>query len=1172
MITNLKRHIAFLLTGAALLLGMAGCSDLDSIFDFDKPEEGINGNLTVNFSVQGMGDITRGSTAASEFETRLHHVHLIFFSTADDSHLAHVQSQVIEKNGKRQFSFAIPKAIVPDTEFKVLAVGNADNFIPTADDGTVFATYSEYLDWFCQGRSYSEVRNGLKFSYQSSMCCEGMQNLPMYGELRDGAQEEVKFKYTINGDEYVITSYFYFKRAVVLIDLKSLTDKINIDYVKVVNAASDGYAFRDGATGVPVNANVTGEKPSHGVDGWINLNSANTSTGGNGTSGTEGQYTVLQNSLYAFPNNVSTTGTNDFRTTALMIAARYGNENKLTYYRFNLAHAGDPLSMLRNHIITVVIKGCKGRGDDDEEDAYNRQDQLLSAEVDEEWGAGSDIVTDTQGNFLMLSKTTTSIEGRVKNDKGEMLEGYKEIIQVRVNEGTTWDLRIKNQTGHSNDKFHFERIDDESFSVEAIENNTTYTLRLGYLDIIATTPQGTELEAPFIVQQVPEEEDPYELKVDHVRFEKEMEKNGGNLKTMSASGGRIEMLVETGSSVQGWTVTEVKYVSEEEGYVEVSAAEGKDVSLTPLVNNFCTFDDCTYSSNGGHLGHIIIDLAPNTFRQDRETWLRVDRVFPESATEDERKSVKPYYIHIKQAHLEVLLSLHPEPENRMLVLQGFDPAHETGTNHLDIANGISAQHEMFVSLADPDHYEYEVTSTFDCGRDLLLTALERAPRDTQAWHTGEGGTVTRLQQDKTGNDPRPNCSLTNDKLTGLLTGQKFYINTFNMGPGDPDIYGQITVRAVPKAGLDANLYGEYATSFTVKIENNCTLDDVFVPYGNNFLLVADRNCGALPRIDDKGAFQPALNYTDQPYHHITGYGNGDLQATDHTNGKKMYAGIVYQYSSKVNTEGHRVRGYYYSNSVTAPTATDYGGTVYPNSTLLAGTDVTDYGAVSEQWITNNHNNDDFKKWSSFYTSQELSWRVPTYTEWDSYIKPHIRWSKGRAYILSTENDMRNGKDRYVGCFLPIASSEENGCESKTIYLSSSIYSTAWDPGWGNNSSYTGISIYRPYHRWDNPKYYKVTNHTGACATVNTNNYSPNACNHGEITNYTGTYRKKVNDYWHEWNASVSFTDWTYFRPVRTVTPEEMEAYRSAFLRGNTQSGWQPSEPKYDKDGNLIPSV
>lgn len=1160
MITNLKRHIAFLLTGAALLLGMAGCSDLDSIFDFDKPDEGINGNLTVNFSVQGMGDITRGSTAASEFETRLHHVHLIFFSTADDSHLAHVQSQVIEKNGKRQFSFAIPKAIVPDTEFKVLAVGNADNFIPTADDGTVFATYNEYLDWFCQGRSYTEVRNGLKFNCEQSMCSEGMQNLPMYGELRDGAQQEVNFQYTINGDEYIITSYFYFKRAVVLIDLKSLTDKIHIDYVKVINSAAEGYAFRDGATDLRINANVTGEKPSHGVDGWINLNSANT-TGGNGTSGTDGQYTVLQNSLYAFPNNVSTTGTNDFRTTALMIAARYGNENKLTYYRFNLAHAGDPLSMLRNHIITVVIKGCKGRGDDDQQDAYDRQDQLLSAEVDEEWGAGSDIVTDTQGNFLMLSKTTTSIEGKVKKESGEMIEGYKEIIQVRVNEGTTWDLRIKNQTGHSNDKFHFERIDDESFSVQAIENNTTYTLRLGYLDIIATTPQGTELEAPFIVQQVPEEEDPYDLKVEGVIFDSAMEKNGGNLKTISNTGGRLELQVSTGSSVQGWTVTEVKYIKEEDKYVELEKPEGKNIELTSLVNNFCTFDDCTYSSNGGHLGHIIIDLAPNTFRQDRETWLRVDRVFPDNVSEDDRRKVKPYYIHIQQAHLEVLLTLHPEPENRMLVLHGFEPNRTTGTNNLDISNGISAQHEMFVSIADPDHYEYEVTSTFDCGRDLLLTKGERAPRNTHAWHSGNDATgeVIRYQQDCTGNPERPRGPLTeaeithlsNNKLTGMLTGQKFYLNVFSMGPGDPDIYGQITVRAVPKADLDTALYGKYATSFTVKIENSCTLDDVFVPYtNNNFLLVADRNCGAVSRKDNKGAFIAARNYTCQPYVHITGYGNGDLQSTDTHNGLNTCAGILYQFTRSVNAEGHRTGPDYnypaHTNSSTILNNSDLFNAL-PSGTSFSTANsfdqvinmVTDGSAVRNYFILNPENNDDTEAYSCFYKSDEMNWRVPTKDDWNTYIAPYIRWSKSRAYILSSEKDLRNGSERYVGAFLPIV--EQDGF---TIYLSSTVFHSGH---YDLNNSF-GVSGWHA-HLWDNPVYFKVFNH-----------------NTTSLYNLLGQYAR------YSGGAATSYLNYTYFRPVMTVTPERMEYYRSKFLRGNTQSGWQPSEPKYDENGNLIPSI
>lgn len=1008
------------LTTLMLAAAATSCSDYDENFFPDITGGNAGEHMAhIGYSVDGMTYQTRSSVVAAHHETELNHVHLIFFSSDDESYITSVQAQVITNesnpvNVKRTFSFSIPSALKQDEDYKVIAVGNGDNFRPCDDSGVQYNSYLEYIEAICPGHTYSEVKNTLEFYNPQAMCAKSTPLLPMFGELINAAHVEIPFNYSIDGDSYVVNGEFYFKRAVSRIDVSNLIpDKFIVDYVKMVNIREGGLAYQDGKNCGEVIEAIDGEDvtaPQEGTNGWVRVES----TLVNGQQ-------QLKASLYAFPNIVASTSPNDELTTAVLIAGRYGKDTALTYYRFNLATSGEALSMQRNHIYTAIMKNITGRGDATEEEAMRREKPVLTAEVIEDWDDNSSVTTDSDGNFLLLSRTTVTLEGTA---------GLTEVIQVKVNEGTKWNLEIVEQTGNNNDKFEMKPMGDgESFYVKTLEDNTTYTLRRGFINIVATTPQGNKLTAPFIVQQVPNEEDPKYLLVEN--------KSTNYSTTVAGIGGTLNLQIETGSTVEGWTCKEValkdkKEVTDDKGNVvdyEYTFEDKTPTKRDEITNKFAVTQIGTYTSNGGHMGHLIVEMNANISKEDREVYLKVERVMPADYKGD---PIDPIYVIIKQPKSEYLISVFPYPENGTLYIEAFTPLLTDDSK--DLSNAISAQEEFFVSLADPDNYTFEVTSSFDYYRDLRLSANKKLDATTQMSHYQVNSKPVFQPQEG------------NLKLSNMTNGQKFFVNVFNTGPGDPDINGEIVVRAVPK---DAS-YEVQEITFHVVITTQCKIDDVIVPYGGNYLLVADRNCGAKPRLNDNKGFVPALNYGLNPYVHISGY--GDINTTDNHNFD--FRGELYQYST--------------TNDAT-----------WANSLFFSNSDATRYDVVYKEFTEKSLDEDQL--YSTFYTSAERKWRMPTTGEWDSYIVPRIRWSKRRPFILSTEMNNSGSTPMYVGCFLPL---DQDG---------TSYYWTATQ----NNSS-------RAYYR-----------------------------NVGATHSTGGSYANKTNKY--------------MFRPVRTVTAAELNAYKAKFL-------------------------
>lgn len=113
----------------------------------------------------------------------------------------------------------------------------------------------------------------------------------------------------------------------------------------------------------------------------------------------------IQTGLYFFENLVPYPVQNDYQTTCLMIAGRYGGSPGVTYYRVNIHEQGVSQDLERNHLYKIKITDVKGPGEEDIDDAYNKNEADIEYTVNDwEDGFQGGYVTDQYGNRLAVSQ------------------------------------------------------------------------------------------------------------------------------------------------------------------------------------------------------------------------------------------------------------------------------------------------------------------------------------------------------------------------------------------------------------------------------------------------------------------------------------------------------------------------------------------------------------------------------------------------------------------------------------------------------------------------------------------------------------------------------------------------------------------------------------------------
>ena len=738
--------------------------------------------LTVNYSF----DDPQTRAAATGAEREVKDV-AIFFYNADDANPAgetYVGCQAVivpEGSGSSgSFPLPLPATIIQGNTYKLVVIGNYNRYAP---EGRSLTDYAELYNT----RTYSKMKQEI----QGQLAPDGarvINPLPFWGRLlgKDGNET------TLTGPSPTDTSLgvsVKFSRAVARFDVSNLAaDQLKIAWVKVCNYRNKGYFFHESIPAGNIVRGTAADAPG-GVlpPGYVSAGEPS------GTPGSLRQ-NLTSGGLYAFPNTVSYTSQDDKLTTFLLIAGYYQdpketvpNTTKLTYYRANMSENGSSQILRRNYIYTLVINNVKKEGSDTEDGAMNDKEKLLDYEVDNDWESeDGSTVTDETGNFLTLSRTLVVL-GSEKDESA--------LIKVAVKKGTGWKVEWKD---NAESAFRFEKVNDESFSIITTGKNETVFTRNASLTVSVTgvsTP--TPISMTVNVIQLSSVNDPQMLTVEG--------KMGAFEYTVPGQGAEISLQVVTGSPTSRW-----------------KAEAGN--SLDRLVSS--------YTLTGANKGVVKLSFNANT-GAERSGTLTVKRLMPDGSVDG---SVDPVLVTFKQGKSPYTVSLLPNYSANGLTIEGFSDA--AGS-----PNGIVKNVRFSVLLADPEHYKFEATCSFNQNSDAFITLNNE--NTTQA-----AGPLQTSKHDA-------------PSTVEGIHGDNIWLNVFRTGPGDADITGDLTVKAVPKNPSSGLAEATYSVNITIK--TSCKIGDSKI----GSILWADRNVGTTPR--GEGGAIVGLNYTN------------DVNSDDHAN-------------------------------------------------------------------------------------------------------------------------------------------------------------------------------------------------------------------------------------------------------------------------------------------------
>ena len=874
----------------------AGCSDEVPYVPVAPVQS--DGALSVPYEVDGDMTVTSRGVLAASHETKLDHVYIMFFD-AENSDLFAAYASVNVPAGKKRLSFDPPEELARDHDYRVLAIGNSSDY-RSADGKTLEQAIREFSD------NYSAAMGQFTVAFDGAVTSDTPGRLPLWGRYVDSSDEEALFRITADAEDKVTVvdqGRFYFSRAICRVDLHNLVGHIlDIRSARVVNGRNAAYVFSDGRNA----GDITPFEPQTAPDGIGYKPITSDMTPGVNTT------QRLEGSLYAFPNIVNTSVVNDKHTTALIIAGYYIENGKkddyLTYYRFNLANLGESQVLRRNYCYRATVKGVRRRGATDEKTAYNDSSPIFEYDVDEEWGATDDnVVTDKDGNFLVVNKTHLTFQGDAH--EADFVE-----LRVSTNPELEWIVEWVDEPGHSNDKFTFEKLSNQAVKCGPLEENHSAYVRYGYCRISAKNTQtGKTLHMPIYLMQL--------STVDNVKTLTVNGETGTLRQALNPMGGTVEFQVVTGSAANAWS-------AEDDGN---------------MLMNWDT-QGVSFTDHGSNKTSLVITVPANTTGQTRTACIIVSLDDNETA-EDGSKRVPDVMIELSQETSPQLLDVINMPTNGPLDIQCFST--ETGNQ-----NGVVNPKSFTVKLTD-SRYRYKVTSTFNKSRDLVLSA---------AAHRGIGSASPAYAVQTA-------SSIEGDELTDLGNGTQFWLNPFRTGPNDPRITGTITVTAYnpddPTAPTEER-------SFTVRlISEPVEINDVILTNGTNSYLLADRNFGTTPRIDEGGEVHTAAYYDYRDFVQVTGTAVKPIDSG--------FCGIMTTMDLDVNYQDK-----YISN--------------------LSYTDAQ----VTNLWGENNQGI------NAIYSSKRNAWQLFDATISDA-ISSRIAVSKERKYIMS---DYLNSDGKIVCCWLP----------------------------------------------------------------------------------------------------------------------------------------------------------
>lgn len=846
----------------------------------ENPAEiNYDGQLHVKVEIEGDLSVTRG-VAAAIHETKLSRMFVLFFDPEnDEEYIAYKQIDV--RPGKNTVAFDPPSALDEGKEYRVLVLGNSD---PYTEESSMSVELSRMKG------SYNDLKGKLKANMEDPVTVKYPGLLPMFGQYVDKDGDEARFSFTRNDEGNLVvddSKRFFLSRAICRFDIENLVGQnLDIRCARVINARTAGYYFLNGAN--------AGEQPDFegrtapDGKGYMPITS-NMEENGNTTQ-------RLEASLYTFPNKVNVTQVNDKVTTGLMIAGYYTDpktmvkDTVLTYYRFNMSNLGDCQLLERNYRYKATIKGVKRRGSETEDEAYNDSRPIFDYSVETDWDTTDDnVVNDKDGNFLIVNKTHLSFPGDITS------ADYVEL-RVSTNPELEWHAEWYKQEGDNNSFFTFDRINDHAVKCGPKYKNDTEFVRYGYINIVGVNNKtGAKLSKLIYLAQLSTRYDVKTLSVNG---------NTGRFRLeLNPAGDVAHLQVITGTPVTNWQAVD------EGGSLAAFSSHGVAFTKEGGNKNLLTIQVPANMHNEDNVGTLVVSLKENDYNDDGS------------------KKVQDVIIEIVQKPSPYLMDVVGLPESGVLDIECFTTAN---------VNGAPINHKMLtVCLRDPE-YVFDVSSTFDYTRDLIVS--------TGTKYVGASAPST---------DGQPKTQY----VPNLENYTNVWLNPFCTGPDDPQITGTIKIIAHHKS--DPNMRTE-ERSYTVRLNTTCINDDVFMPIsGNRYQMVTDRNWGS----PGKGTMANPVKAKNYDYRNHIRTTNGDVLAN---NTAWMGATLEVSWGANYN---------YVAGTPKQPF------TLSPT-----------YESISQQIC------DASWSYNQYYQDPAL-WNNITFHNWE-YVIPYLRTSKGRYFIVS----------------------------------------------------------------------------------------------------------------------------------------------------------------------------
>ena len=806
----------------ALATGTVSCS-LDEI-QAPVPvvvTEGGEGHISILYEVEGDMPLTTRGIAASAHEKALKDVYILFFDTSDteiaDRYVG--CSKTSPNTGTSTIKFDLPKEIKENTDYKILAVGNAESYAGSLD------SYMDFLKDL--SGDYSTVRSALLAEREEAITKENPGLLPLCGRFVGKTDNrETTFRYYKDGEDFIYPGaencMFRFQRAICRIDLHNLVGNVlDIQQVRVVNMRSKGSFFIDGFN----RGELLAPEFLDGSLGPGAVDMPHISTSEIEDEGKRNTLQRLEAELYCFPNTVNTCLPNDKTTTALMISGYYTDpengetDDYLTYYRLNLNNAGEAQSILRNYCYRASIKGVNRRGDLDESSAYNSTNPVFKYDIGEEWNTDDDnVVTDDKGNFLVVSKSLLTFTGE---------QSGADVIKLTVNtsDNMEWSIEMDDK---SKELFSYSIISDGSdgkikaFTCGPNQRNTSDHYYTGSLVIVAKN-KDSELRKEVQLVQLTTSADVNCLIVN--------DNTKSFTQQVSKYGQTISYQVVTGNMHNRWSA-------------ELINVRNLDKSRI-------------FFNEGGTSGNLFTITFPANIKNEGSVDVRFKFLGSESTYNE--GEIEDIIVTFNQDKCNIPMSIDGWPtldkdNNAVLTLNCFD----TRTGY-EYSNCIAQSKRFSVNLHSPDDTYVVVTSTFDEFRDLTLSEDPidyTTVTDVRSIHPGVS-IVTREKADQDDGNYHNELNMKDSN------NNNFYINAFRMGPGDEPIVGQITVQVKNKLTDEDIPDGHLTMTVTLEVpKDEYMINDVMIKNDlyevgnevgderedNGWIYIMDRNIGCDARM------------------------------------------------------------------------------------------------------------------------------------------------------------------------------------------------------------------------------------------------------------------------------------------------------------------------------------